>query len=131
MNLGVLDMAKKEDRTTHTQDRAKERRKRLGPKLNEDTLQLQQRYEELGYYNIAEIMFLMANDSFEDLKSIASSTGITSKQYDEAFSRATKAVSNAAPYFCKSLKSTIEVQASVDKDSVEDALSKLINKKKE
>ena len=124
-------MADKEQRPTHLQDRAKTRRKRLGPKANEDTLQMQARYEEQGYYNIAEIMFLMANDAYEDLQNIAKEKGITSTEYNDAFSRASKAVSNAAPYFVKTLKSNVEITTDINPESVEDALSKILNKNKD
>lgn len=125
-----MEEPNKVNRATHIQDRSKSRKKRLGPKVNEDTLQMQARYEEQGFHNIAEIMFLMANDAYEDLQSTAKSYTIHSIEYNEAFARASKAVNNAAPYFCKSLRSNIEVTANLDNASVEDALSKLLNKDK-
>ncbi len=123
-------MAAKETRTTHIQDRSKARKKKLGPKLNEDTLQMQARYEEQGYHNIAEIMFLMANDSYENLVLTEKEHGIHSDQYKDAFAMASKAASNAAPYFCKALKSNIEVTANIQPDDVDEAIKKLLDKNK-
>lgn len=123
----VLSDAKLQ-RATHIQDRSKERKKRRGPKVNEDTLLMQARYEEEGYKNIAEIMFLMANDAYEDLQSTAKDYTIHSDEYNDAFARASKAVSSAAPYFCKTIRSNIEINNNLDTESVEEAITKLLNK---
>lgn len=117
-------------RVTHVQDRSKARKKRLGPKLNEDTLQMQQRYVEAGYLNISEILFLIANDTYEDMVNTAKEFGINSEQYNEKVHIAIKASSQAAPYFAKAIRSNVEVTNNLDTASVEDALSKLLNKDK-
>jgi len=123
-------MAEKKTRSTFLTDRSKARTARRGPKVNEDTLAMQARYEEEGYKNIAEILFLMANDSFEDLQSTAKSKGIDSKEYENAFQRASKAVSTAAPYFCKAMRSNVEISTGLNVENVEDAIQKLLDKNK-
>lgn len=120
---------KKTTRTTHIQDRSRERKKRLGPKLNEDTLQMQERYVEDGYLNISEILFLIANDTYEDMVSTAKEKGINSEEYNNKVNIAIKAASQAAPYFAKAIKSNVEITNNLDNNSVEDALTKLLNKK--
>ncbi len=120
----------KATRATHIQDRSKTRKRRAGTKLNEDTLQMQERYVESGYMNIAEIMFLIANDTYEDMVSTAKEFGINSGAYNEKVRIAIKASTNAAPYFAKSLRSNVEITNGLNTDSVEEALSKLLNKNK-
>lgn len=117
-------------RVTHLQDRSKARKKRLGPKLNEDTLQMQERYVEAGYLNISEILFLIANDTYEDMVSTAKVHGIDSDEYNDKVNIAIKAATNAAPYFARAIRSNVEITNNLDTNSVEDALSKLLNKDK-
>ena len=120
----------KVQRATHLQDRSRERKKRAGPRLNEDTLAMQSRYEEQGYHNIAEILFLMANDAFDDLQSTAKEYTINSEQYNDAFARASKAVTSAAPYFCKTIRTNVEITNNIDTAGVEESILKLLNKDK-
>ncbi len=117
-------------RVTHIQDRSKARKKRLGPKLNEDTLQMQERYVEAGYLNISEILFLIANDTYEDMVSTAKVHGIDSEEYNDKVNLAIKAATQAAPYFARAIRSNVEITNNLDTNSVEDALSKLLNKDK-
>lgn len=116
-------------RTTYVQDRSKARKTRLSPKLNEDTLQMQARYEQLGYKNIAEILFLMTNDAFEDLASTLKTHDLHSDEYEKVFQRALKAANAAAPYFAKAIRSNVEINNTIEPNNVEDAIRKLLDKK--
>ncbi|EOV8144442.1 hypothetical protein ACOJDJ_000137 [Cronobacter dublinensis] len=119
----------KKKRTTYVQDRSKARKARLSPKLNEDTLQMQARYEQEGYKNIAEILFLIANDAFEDLASTLKTHDLHSEEYERSFQRALKAANNAAPYFAKAIRSNVEINNIIEPNNVEDAIKKLLDKK--
>lgn len=121
----------KQNRATYLQDRSKARKRRSTTKLNEDTLQMQERYVEAGYLNISEILFLIANDTYEDMVNTAKEFGINSDEYNDKVNIAIKAATNAAPYFAKTLRSNVEITNNLDNNSVEDALSKLLNKSKE
>lgn len=121
----------RDTRKTFIHDRSAKRRARGKRKLSENTLRMQDDYIARGYVNIAEIAFLMANDSYEDLQAIAEEYGITSKEFLDAFMRTNRAVATALPYFAMPVKPEM-VAASEDEvtpEVVEDALRKMLTKK--
>lgn len=121
-------MSEKETRKTFLHDKSAARKKRKKPTLSEDTLTMQQRYVEQGYFSVAEIAYLMANDSYEDLLAIEEEYGLVSQEYSFAHARATNAIKTALPYFAIQMKAELiqNLGGEITAEGVEDALAKMI-----
>lgn len=124
--------ATKETREIFLPEKGKERTKRRGKaRVVEDAIQMQERYVSEGYFNVAEIAFLMANDSYETLQAIEQTYGSTSKEYNQAFTNANTAVKTALPYFSVQMKPvTKEGDGELDESDVENALLAILQKSK-
>lgn len=126
-----VEESSKETRKTFHHDKSAPRKARSKPKLSEDTLAMQKRYVDAGFFSVAEIAFLMANDTYEDLNAIEKEFGITSPEYNFAFGRANQAVKTALPYFAIQMRAeTIQTLGEdVSPEGVEAALAKMLAKK--
>lgn len=126
------DGASQETRKTFHHDKSAERKQRKKPRLSEDTLTMQKRYVEAGFFSVAEIAYLMANDTFDDLVAIEKEYGLTSPEYNTAFIRANQAVKTALPYFAIQMRAeTVQaVGEDVSPQGVEDALAKMLANRK-
>lgn len=121
----------KDNRKTFLQDRSRSRKKKHKASLSEDTLAMQRRYQEEGYFSISEIAFLMANESYEDLSYIESEYGTESQEYDLAHKRANAAVKTALPYFAIQMKADIQIAGNeVTSKGVEEALAEMLKPKR-
>lgn len=118
------------ERRSFLQHRREARKSRGRGKYNADTVALEQSLIEQGYRGVTEMAFMLANDTFDNIELIEEKFGTDSVEYKDAVAAADKAIKTALPYFATQRKSIEVEDKTINEDTVEEELRKILNKTK-